>query len=104
MRTAKEILKDFRGNYGWKFWDEAMEFLVNWQSEHQDLGIVDCDELDDLVAYKAEQGYQTLAHYLSGIMDNLNGSYYRIDGYGNLETIERGNIDSWLDDIANDRM
>lgn len=105
MRTAKEILKDFRGDYWWKFWDEAMEFLCDWQSEHEDLGIVDSDLVDELVKYEAEKGgYQRVAFFLAGISENLSDAYYQIDGYGNLDTIERSNIDCWLDDIANDRL
>ena len=103
MRTAKEILIDFKGPYGWKFYDETMEFLTNWQAEHEDLGIVDCDLVDELVEIEAKKGYQRLAFFMGQIIDDLNCSYYRIDGYGNLATIENGDIECWLDDIANER-
>lgn len=101
MRTAKEILKDFKSDYVWKFWDEAIEFLLDWQSEHEDLGIVDCDLVDELVKHEAEQGYQRVAHFIAQIIDNLACSYYKIDGYGNLAIIEVGDIECWLGDIAN---
>lgn len=105
QKEAKELLEKHKSEYSWKYYDEIMQFLIDYQSEKADLEIVDCDLIDDIVSYRLEMsGYQGVICLLDGISNNMNQSYYRIDGYGNLETIEDDDIECWLDDIANDRM
>lgn len=97
------MLKKFK-EMPWKVWDDAIEFLLDWQNEKSDLDIYDCDLVDELVRYRLEHGgYQSVICLLDGISENMNQAYYRLDGYGNLTTIENGDIECWLDDIANDR-
>lgn len=104
QKEAKEILSNFK-EMPWRVWDDAIEFLLDWQNEKSDLGIIDCDLVDELVRHRLEHGgYQSVICLLDGISGNINQSYYRLDGYGNLEIIENSDIECWLDDIANDRL
>ena len=97
---AKKMLEKFNENYI-EHWDEAMEFLLDYQAEKEDLGIVDEDMINEIVKMEAEKwGYQRVACFLSEIIHNLNQDYYRLDGYGNLDVIDQSWIEIQLEDIA----
>lgn len=99
---AEELLKKFK-EMPWKAYDEVISFLLDWQSENTDLGIIDCDMVDDCVTYRLEKsGYQGVIYLLHGISERMNESYFVFDGYGNLQNIENRDIECWLEDISND--
>ena len=104
QKEAQELLKKHKSNYSWKYYGEIKCFLIDFQNEKEDLEIVDCDLIDEIVSNRLELGgYQSVICLLDGISNNMNQTYYRFDGYGNLETIEDSDIECWLDDIANNR-
>lgn len=83
-------------------WDEAMQFLLDYQSEVEDLGIVSEDIIDEMVEQQArEWGWQRVACFIAEVIHNLNQDFYRLDGYGNLDNITYSDISCWLSDIAN---
>ena len=100
QKEAEELLKRFKET-PWKVSDEAINFLLDWQNTESDLGIIDCDYVDEFVRDRLEKGgYQSVINFLDGIRGYINASYYRLDGYANLETIENSDIECWLDDIV----
>ena len=60
--------------------------------------IISTDDVDDFVkAILENTSWQGAACCLFGIINNLGDDYYRIDGYGNLETLR--DWDMYADDI-----
>lgn len=83
-------------------WDEAMQFLLDYESEVEDLGIIDNETVNDLVIREAEEwGWERVACLIAEVIHNLNQDFYRLDGYGNLDVITYSDISTWLSDIAN---
>lgn len=83
-------------------WDEAMQFLLDYQSEVEDLGIVDNDIVNELVIEEAKEwGWERVACLIAEVIHSLNQDFYRLDGYGNLDVIAYSDISNWLSDIAN---
>lgn len=100
QKEAEELLKKFKNGLV-EYWDEAMEFLLEYQSEVEDLGIVDDDCINEIVNEESNKwGWQRVACFLYGIQNAMNMDFYRIDGYGNAQAITSGDIDCWLSDIA----
>lgn len=48
QKEAKELLQKFDKDLV-KYWDDAMRFLLDYQSEESDLGIVDEFTIDEMV-------------------------------------------------------
>ena len=104
QKEAKELQPKFAKNLV-KYWDEAMQLCLDYDAETGDLGIVDEDYMNEMVEEQAKKwGWQRVACFLQGVQCNLIQEFYRIDGYGNAETITYNTLECWLDDIANDRM
>lgn len=60
--------------------------------------IISADMVDDFVRERMNNGgWQGVACCISGIIDDMNDDYYRIDGYGNLTTLN--DWDCYADDI-----
>lgn len=100
QKEASSLGKKFKQN-PLDYWDKAMEFLLDYQAECEDLGIVDSAIIDDMVARQAnEWGWERVACFISEVIHDLNSDYYRIDGYGNLDHLTDSDIECWLYDIA----
>lgn len=100
QKEAEELLKKFKTSFI-DTWDEAIQFLLDYDGEHGGLDIVAEDIIDEMVENIAKEwGHQRVACFLGDIIHNLNQDFYRLDGYGNLTYISAGWIETSLDDIA----
>ena len=93
---SEKFKKDMVGT-----WDQAMQFLLDYDAEIGELGIVDEDYINEIVEDEAKKwGWQRVACFLNGITNAMHEDFYRIDGYGNAQVISASTIEMWLDDIA----
>lgn len=70
--------------------DDAMEYVGD---------IIDDEQLDELVAYEAQNnGWQRVKFFIGGI-ERINEDFYRINGYGNAENIDPEYLDAIMDDL-----
>lgn len=100
---AKEFLKKLNSEDKYKYDDEALEFVREYDYENiADFNIVDDEEIEQIIINDAkEYGWDRVACFLANA--ELNPPYgYRIDAYGNLQNIDLEDIKLWLEDIIND--
>lgn len=96
--NAKELLNEMRGDKWWETYDNAIEFLCDYDAEHGGIDIVDCDTVEEIVKHELEDGgLLRLKCFLAGV--ELGSDYYYLDGYGNLKNITRDWIEVSLEDI-----
>lgn len=64
--------------------------------------IVDDEQLDELVENIAQEGgWRRVRYFLKGI-EFADEEYYRLNGYGNAESLTCAQIDSIIDDVFNE--
>lgn len=64
--------------------------------------IIDDEQLDEMVANEAkENGWQRVKFFLGGI-DFMNDDFYYINGYGNVENLSSGLLDSIMGDLMDE--
>lgn len=100
---AKELLKKLNSEDKYKYDDEALEFVREYDYENiADFNIVDDEEIEQIIINDAkEYGWDRVACFLANA--ELNPPYgHRIDAYGNLQNIDLDDIKLWLEDIIND--
>lgn len=100
---AKELLKKLNSEDKYKYDDEALKFVREYDYENvADFNIVDDEEIEQIIINDAkEYGWDRVACFLANA--ELNPPYgHRIDAYGNLQNIDLEDIKLWLEDIIND--
>ena len=75
------------------FIQDAFEFVGD---------LIDDDQLDELVEREAQESGWQRVKCLLGCITDLNGEYYRINGYGNVENISDDFIECIVSDIIDE--
>lgn len=91
--NMKDILKQLQSVdwYNTDAYDEAIEALIDYDTEHGGIDIVDYDTAEEIAKRELENGgLMRLKCFLAGA--ELGSDYYYLDGYGNLQNINR----DWL--------
>ncbi len=89
--TREEFLADIND------WDELISFCYENELEATN-DIVDTYRIDELLALEAEQSWVRAAMFISGVINNLDDDYYKIDGYGNLDVLDASDFETYKDD------
>lgn len=81
---------------------DVYAFAASLGKEDHVSDIVTDEDLDMMVARVAqEDGWQRAACFLAGIK-YMNDDYYRINGYGNAENLDRDYLKSIIDEVIQD--
>lgn len=89
----KDILTKLKSNewYNTTAYDDAIQALIEYDSEHGGLDIIDRDTTEGIAKQELEQGgLSRLACFLQA--EYVGADYFYLDGYGNLQNITR----DWL--------
>lgn len=87
------------GNYSV---EDVINFAVSLGRDEYVDDIVSDATLDEMVAHIADDGgWQRVAYFLAGI-DWKNDGFYRINGYGNAENLDRDYLRCIVDDVIKD--
>lgn len=98
--TTKELISKMQGAKWYEAYDEALSYCIEKQGELDlDLGIIDSDYAEEIAKMELEKGGLMRLRFFLGDTE-ATSDYYRIDAYGNLQDIDREDIECWLDEIA----
>lgn len=88
--------------YNTNAYDEAIEALIEYDTEHGGIDIIDYDTAEEIAKRELENGgLLRLKCFLNSA--ELSDDYYYLDGYGNLQNITRNWLIMQLEDaIEND--
>ena len=99
---AVVLIDQWNKGFNPKIWDDALQFLIDYDQEYGELEISPSEDIDEIVQQEAKEwGWQRVACFLYGVQNAMNEDFYRLDGYGNVQLITSNNIYDWLCDIAN---
>lgn len=102
LQEAKKILKGLKSDNWVEYADDAVNTIYTWQENDSFGYFISEDMLDERVKYEAEEGgVQRLLYFLQGV-EKYSPYGYRIDAYGNAETIGKENLIDKLQDIIED--
>lgn len=101
LQEAKKILKGLKSDNWTEYTDDAVSTIYAWQENDSFGDFISEDILDERVKHEAEDGVQRLLYFLQGV-EKYSPYGYRIDAYGNAETIRRENLIDKLQDIIED--
>lgn len=98
IKTAKELIEDYR-------LEEAIECLMNSSDEVYDFlteyGIEHIDTIEEIAKNEIEQGGLARMSYFVGDTNFNNDEYYIINGYGNIENIDKDFLEGLIYDLEN---
>lgn len=96
---AKDYLKKLEGHDWYNYYNEALEYCLEKDSEYDyDFGIVDSELVEEIAKNELKEGGLLRLRCFLGDTE-ATSEYYRIDGYGNLADIELEDLKFWLQEI-----
>lgn len=112
LKELKERIEEVQIDYDYEqCYHELYNIAIDYMNETQDWSledyfneIIDYELAEEIAKREIEQGGLIRLYYFLGDA-NLNNSLFRIDGYGNLEDLEKNDIDylkeTLLEEIEN---
>ena len=104
LRELKERIENIESSYD----KELYNATVNYMNDTQDFDfeylfedIIDYDLAEDYAKQELENGGLTRLYYFLGDA-NLNNNMFKIDGYGNLENIDKSDLDYIKEELLNE--
>ena len=112
LKELKERIEEVEIDYDYeKSYHELYNIAIDYMNETQDWSledyfneIIDYELAEEIAKREIEQGGLIRLYYFLGDA-NLNNELFRIDGYGNLEDLEKSDLDylkeTLLEEIEN---
>lgn len=97
IKEAKELLKKLESEDWYKedYTEKALSLIYQYDETGE---FMDEEMLDEYVKHEAEGGAVRLMFFLGQAEPNAPFGY-KLDGYGNLRNVERGDLEIALEDI-----
>ena len=98
IKTSKELVENYR-------LEEAIECLMNCDDDVfeflTEYGIEHIDTIEEIAKNEIEQGGLSRISYFIGDTNFSTDEYYLINGYGNVENIDKDFLEGLIYDLEN---